>query len=169
MPYHDGSFNGLAFGNGAPSEDLTKGISPSLRNILNEVERTEGSRPNPNLYAWASQGVLLINTAHTVVRGQAGSHIAMWSPFTRSVIEALNKKDNIVWLLWGSHAKFYGDLVTNESHVKIESGHPSPLNTAHPFVGCGCFEECNNVLKSKSYEPIKFGRYLSEPGPVPFA
>ena len=36
-PYHDGSFNGVAFGNGALGTRATK-ISPSLRNILKEVK-----------------------------------------------------------------------------------------------------------------------------------
>lgn len=156
-PYHDGSFNGLAFGNGSKKDNRVKGISPSLRNILSEVERTEGSRPNPNLYGWAAQGVLLLNTAHTVIRGEAGSHLSMWSPFTTLIINALNSKQDIVWLLWGTHAKSYGQYIINKSHVKLEAGHPSPLNTSHPFVGCDCFKDCNNILKAKDYEPIIWG------------
>jgi uracil-DNA glycosylase len=153
-PYHDGAFNGLAFGNGSSTEFKTKGISPSLRNILVEVERTEGIKPNPNLYAWARQGVLLINTAHTVLEGVAGSHLELWREFTDLVLAALCKKDDLVWMLWGSKAQAFLPSITNKTHCVIQAGHPSPLNNTHPFVGCNCFQECNNQLKAKKYELI---------------
>lgn len=152
-PYHDGSFNGLAFGNGANTDFKTKKLSPSLRNILNEVERTEGLNANPNLFSWANQGVLLINTAHTVVEGIPGGHLELWKPFTDLVITALNKKPNLVWMLWGSKAQSYVSQISSK-HDVLKAGHPSPLNSTHPFSGCNCFMDCNNILKQYKYEPI---------------
>lgn len=152
-PFHDRSFNGLAFGNGSPDEFQTKKISPSLRNILKEVERSEGLAPNPNLYSWARQGVLLINTAHSVVAGYAGSHLELWKPFTDLVIKAINKKPYVVWMLWGSKAQAY-EVETNSFHNVLIAGHPSPLNNTHPFSGCNCFQECNKLLKKRGQELI---------------
>ncbi len=156
-PYHDGSYNGLAFGNGTPTEpSKTTGISPSLRNVLAEVKSSYDGAPHSSLYDWSYQGVLLINTAHTVVKGTAGSHIPLWSKFTSSVINAINSKDNIVWMLWGSNAHAYADSVTNPSHIVIKSGHPSPLNRSNPFIGCGCFSECDSALMKKGIIPIQW-------------
>ena len=155
-PYHDGSFNGLAFGNGMPGSG-DKAKSPSLRNVLKEVvESGAGVDGDASLYSWANQGVLLINTAHTVVRGYAGSHLHLWDDFTQAVLSALSKKDNIAWLLWGSKAQAYKDEITNPSHLIIESGHPSPLNRTKPFVGCNCFNDCNSYLSSKKLKTIKW-------------
>jgi uracil-DNA glycosylase len=146
-PYHDGSFNGVAFGNGKENEKI-KHVSPSLRNILKEVERSYGSSDiDTSLYSWARQGVLLINTAHTVIRGIPGSHLDLWMDFTNFIISNLNRKDDIVWLLWGSKAQNYEKLITNESHHILKAGHPSPLNRVNPFVESDIFLKCDKVIK----------------------
>lgn len=156
MPYHDGSYNGLAFGNGDRTESKLQGISPSLRNVMKEVNDEYDSLPKSNLYEWAYQGVLLINTAHSVVKGDAGSHLHLWEDFTNNVIEALNKKDDIVWMLWGSQAHKWEKKISNETHEVIKAGHPSPLNRSNPFVGSGVFKECNKVLKKKKIDQINW-------------
>lgn len=153
-PYHDGSYNGLCFGNGTRDEFKKKKLSPSLRNVLAEVARTEFYEANPNLYNWAKQGVLLINTAHSVVRGIPRQHLFLWKPFTDRVIEALNTKQDLVWMLWGNDAQAFIPQITNPTHHILRAGHPSPLNTAHPFLGCNCFHDCNELLKAKNYETI---------------
>lgn len=153
--YHgQDEFNGLSFGNGAPNEYKTKGLSPSLRNILNEVERTEGSKPNPNLYSWARQGVLMINAAHSVVEGVPRLHLALWKPFTSLVFSALNTKNNLVWMLWGKDAQEFEAQITNTTHSILKAGHPSPLNSKRDFIGCNCFQDCNEILKSTNIQTI---------------
>ncbi len=153
-PYHDDSYNGLAFGNGEPGSKK-KAKSPSLKNVLKEVVSSgAGMDGDASLYSWASQGVLLINTAHTVVRGEAGSHLKLWDGFTQAIIATLAQKNNIVWLLWGSKAHNYAQQITNSSHMVIKTGHPSPLNRTHPFVGCGCFNDCNSYLATKKVKTI---------------
>ena len=153
-PYHDGSFNGLSFGNGSREDFMLLKISPSLRNILKEVERTELIKANPNLYSWAQQGVLMINTAHTVVQGLPGQHLDLWRPFTELVFKALNTKKDLIWMLWGKDAQAYESFVTNPTHQILKAGHPSPLNRSNPFIGCNCFADCNILLKSKGYDGI---------------
>lgn len=153
--YHTpGIFNGVAFGNGTP-ENPTAKIQPSLRNIIKEAEKTYGGIVNPSLYDWAEQGVLLINTAHTVLQGQPGTHIIFWKEFTDLVIEALNKKDYLVWMLWGTYAHGFQDKI-NENHGVVKTGHPSPLNRTNPFVGSGCFKTCDKLLKKNGKSEIKW-------------
>jgi len=153
-PYHtSGVFNGVAFGNGFPDNPAKK-IQPSLLNIKKELARTYGAGINIDwsLYSWAEQGVLLLNTAHTVVEREPDTHTELWEPFTHTVFAALNEKDGVVWMLWGKRAQKYKELVTNPTHKICEAGHPSPLNRTNPFVGSGCFERVNNALK----EPINW-------------
>ena len=154
-PYHDGSFNGLAFGNGDPDEDEPTKFSPSLRKVMQEVENNFSGKVDPTLYTWARQGVLLINTAHTVVAGEAGSHLDIWDPFTHMVLLAVNTKPNVVWMLWGAKAHAFEAQVLNDTHHIIKSGHPSPLNRSNPFDG-QCFVECNDTLKEMGLKPIKW-------------
>jgi uracil-DNA glycosylase len=152
-PYHDGSFNGLAFGNGRPGAPAKK-LSPSLLNIQKELYRTHGSdyEMDLSLYAWAEQGVLLINTAHTVVKGEAGSHLEIWKDFTATMLTAVNEINDVVWVLLGTHAAKYAPFVTNKTHNIVECGHPSPLNRLHPFVGSDCFLKCDAAMD----EPISW-------------
>jgi uracil-DNA glycosylase len=165
-PYHDGSATGLAFDNYIKDANwnLLK-RSPSLINIMKEQVEDIGKE---NLFDdetdethsyfghLPSQGVLLLNTALTVEHGRAGSHTKLWEPFTEKIISDLNKKDNIVWILWGNHAKAYKKFITNTTHYIIEGGHPSPLNRTVPFAGGKYFSECNSFLRTTNQTPIQW-------------
>lgn len=143
-PYHTPNVaTGLCFDSNPPQ--------PSLKNILKEI--------GPNAI-WgeelAKQGVLLLNTALTVSKGKPGSHTELWRPFTEQFIIYLNNKDDLAWMLWGNNARSYKKLITNKTHYILEAGHPSPLNTTSKFIGCGHFIKCNEFLKSKGLEAIKW-------------
>lgn len=150
-PYPSDAYNGLAFGNGKPDEPYEGKISPSLRNIMNEVDRSYGSKPHHSLYNWAKQGVLLINTAQSLVLGQPGSHMSIWKPFTELIVSTIiSKAPDTVWMMWGKHAQ--SQIVNGMSVIK--TGHPSPLNRVDPFVGSNCFVECNSTLITQGKSPI---------------
>jgi len=112
-PFHDGSAIGLAFDNQIDQ----KKISPSLKVIFKEIQEDadvkyfgEDEKVTSYLGHLPEQGVLLLNTALTVKHGAAGSHARLWKPFTEQLIKDIQKKDNIVWILWGNHAKSYKHL-----------------------------------------------------------
>jgi len=153
------AFDGLAFSN---SKLLHP--QPSLRNIIKEVENDiyNGFNPeriaNLDLSSWAKQGVLLINTAHTVIQNRPESHLKYWISFTRAIINAINNRDNIVWLLWGRKAQKYKNYIINPSHAIIETAHPSPLgcsnNAPIPFIGSKCFSKANDELQVRNLKEI---------------
>ena len=120
-PYFNGQADGLAF-------SCSKGQTPvSLNVIFDEIDRSLNTFPpvsNPDLTRWAKQGVLLINTALTVEHGKPKSHLKLWEGFMEKVIEALNKKEDIAWMLWGNEAKSFKNLI-NPSHLILESCHPA--------------------------------------------
>ncbi|MDB2463037.1 uracil-DNA glycosylase [Algibacter sp.] len=127
-PYHGpGQANGLCF-------SVNDGMvhPPSLKNIFKELETSLGV-PYPdsgNLMRWANQGVLLLNATLTVRAHEAGSHQKKgWEVFTNFVIKTVNdKKENIVFLLWGGYAKKKTKLIDVKKHLVLTSGHPSPLS-----------------------------------------
>jgi len=156
-PYHtdNGAYDGLAFSNSTLAKP-----QPSLQNILTEVESDVYNglnlerMSNYSLYNWAEQNVLLINTAMSVRTGQPDSHTALWRPFTLAVIKAICERNDIVWLLWGKKAEAYKQFIKNSSHSVIINGHPSPLNTYNPFLGCKCFSRCNTELEARNKSKI---------------
>ena len=127
-PYHGpNQANGLCFSvnDGIPNP-------PSLINIFKEIETDLGkpTNTNGNLEYWAKQGVLLLNATLTVRANQAGSHQKKgWEQFTDAVIKILSeKKENVVFLLWGGYAKKKGAKIDTIKHKVLTSGHPSPLS-----------------------------------------
>jgi len=144
-PYHDGSATGIAFDNPKNGK-----ISPSLRNILKEIEEDTGKpsigfdNSSSYLEHLPSQGVLLLNTALTVEKGNPGSHLDTWKSFTYNVIKALSKKEKLIWVLWGKKAQKFKPNI-NPKHIIIESAHPSPFSY-RLFKGCKCFTQVNDKL-----------------------
>lgn len=154
-PYHgEGQANGLCF-------SVAKGVSipPSLRNIFKELHDDLGYAipGHGDLSAWAQQGVLLLNAVLTVRAAQPASHQGKgWEQFTDEVISLLSrKKENLVFLLWGSFARSKKSLISNH-HFILEAAHPSPLSAHSGFLGCKHFSKANAFLKSKGIEPVNW-------------
>lgn len=153
-PYHEpNQAHGLAFSvlRGNP-------IPPSLKNIYKEIETDLGiGAPNHGeLTYWARQGVLLLNNALTVRKGQANSHRGKgWEQFTDAVISKVNEKDSpVVYLLWGANAREKTRLINNPKHLILTAAHPSPLSAYNGFFGCRHFSKCNNFLSQNGVEPV---------------
>ena len=155
-PYHGmGQAHGLCF-------SVNDGVDfpPSLINIFKEIER-DLNIPFPktgNLTRWAEQGVLLLNATLTVKAHQAGSHQGKgWEAFTDAVIHALaEKKEHLVFLLWGSYAQQKGMFISSQKHLVLKSVHPSPLSAYRGFIGCGHFSATNQYLREQKMGEINW-------------
>lgn len=147
--YHTpGVANGLCFSH---SQQKNNRLQPSLRNIFKELQRTEGfMRSNSDLSDWAQQGCLLLNMSLTVLEGTPNSHANIWSDFMNNVIKwiAGNVK-NVCVMLWGNFAQKVEIYFNETNNIILKAGHPSPLNTKHPFVGCGHFKKCRETHNIK--------------------
>ena len=153
-PYHGpGQAHGLCF-------SVKRGVQPppSLANIYREVHDDLGIDPpsHGNLENWARQGVLLLNAVLTVEQARAASHRECgWEIFTDRVIDVLNKKrQNVVFLLWGSYAQKKGEAIDNARHKIFRSPHPSPLSAHRGFFGRRQFSGANEYLESVGKPPI---------------
>ena len=152
-PYHGpNQAHGLAF-----SVKKNVPIPPSLKNIFKEISEDlhSNKRLSGDLTNWAKQGVLLLNTCLTVFPGRPGSHANLgWQKFTDSIIDAVDKKDNVVFLLWGSYAQKKKDLLLNKNNLVLEAPHPSPLSAHRGFFGCKHFSKANEFLRKNKIEEI---------------
>lgn len=153
-PYHGpGQANGLCF---SVSDGVRK--PPSLVNIFKEINADLGN-PVPesgNLERWASQGILLLNATLTVRANQAGSHQKKgWEIFTDAVIQAISeKKEGVVFILWGSYAQKKGAVIQQDKHCILTSAHPSPLSAHNGFFGNKHFSKTNEYLAKKEKTQI---------------
>lgn len=153
-PYHGaGQAHGLCF-----SVEKNIKIPPSLVNIYKELKSDLGIDPpeHGHLENWAKQGVLLLNTVLTVEDSKAGSHHKKgWEKFTDKVIEILNtKKENLVFILWGSPAQKKAEQVDDKRHLILKSVHPSPLSVYRGFSGSKPFSQTNEYLRKNNLGEI---------------
>lgn len=153
-PYHgDGQANGLAF-------SVAPGVAmpPSLVNIFKEIESDLGTPmpANGDLTRWAKQGVLLLNSSLTVRAHTPASHSQLgWEQVTDAAIKALSDgRDNLVFMLWGSHAQRKAALIDEHRHFVLRAPHPSPLSAYRGFFGCRHFSRANEFLKNHNIPPI---------------
>ncbi len=155
-PYHDvNQANGLCFSvrDGIP-------FPPSLNNIFKEIHDDLGT-PIPqsgDLSRWAKQGVLLLNSTLTVRAHCAGSHQNKgWEQFTDEVILQLaQKKENLVFILWGAYAIKKGAFINRMKHLVLTSPHPSPLSAHRGFFGNKHFSQTNAYLVKHGKTPIEW-------------
>lgn len=152
-PYHNpGEAMGLCF-------SVPRGVKvpPSLVNIYKELQADTGI-PVPghgDLSAWTRQGVFLLNAMLTVERNRPQSHQNIgWQTFTDAVIRTLSeRREGLVFLLWGNFARKKKALIDTERHLVLESAHPSPL-AGNAFSGCRHFSKANAYLESKGVPAV---------------
>ena len=145
-PYHEpGQAQGLCF-YVPPSVQPP----PSLVNIAKELGKM------PDLLEWTREGVLLLNATLTVEAHRAGSHQGRgWEAFTDAVIRALaERREHLVFILWGSYAQKKGSFIDRSRHCVIESAHPSPLSAYRGFFGSRPFARANEYLAAHGVAPI---------------
>ncbi len=163
-PYHGpGQANGLCFSVG-------EGVAmpPSLQNIFKEIRSDMGDQGKENgnsssatlrsgnLERWATQGVLLLNATLTVEAGKAGSHQRKgWEQFTDRVVKELSeKREGLVFLLWGRYAQEKGAAIDPQKHLILKAPHPSPLSAYSGFFGCKHFSQANAYLQERGVQRI---------------
>ena len=155
-PYHgESQANGLSF---SVSPSVT--IPPSLRNIFKELYQDLKIRSETSgcLEHWAKQGVLLLNTCLTVEKGKPASHRNKgWERFTDATLNALNQnKKNLVYILWGIHAKEKASLINHKQNLILVSPHPSPYSASHGFFGSKPFSKTNSYLQAHGQRIIQW-------------
>lgn len=132
---------------------------PSLQNIFKELkaEYPDFKIPNHgNLEQWAKQGILLLNATLTVRAHEPMSHAGKgWEQFTDATIQTLSEQqENLIFLLWGRHARTKKTLIDSSKHTILEAAHPSPFSANNGFFGCNHFKHVNEILKKFGKSPI---------------
>lgn len=154
-PYHgQGQAHGLCF-------SVQSGVKPppSLVNIYKELKNDIPGFVIPqhgNLESWATQGVFLLNAMLTVKKDTPASHQKIgWQNFTDETIAALSKRrENLVFLLWGSFAQQKAFLIDTSKHLILKAAHPSPFSADRGFFGCAHFSNANAYLAEHKISPV---------------
>tara|TARA_Y100000389_G_scaffold195307_1_gene226557 strand:+ start:5377 stop:6045 length:669 start_codon:yes stop_codon:yes gene_type:complete len=144
-PYHGKSqANGLCF-----SVNKNVKTPPSLRNIYKLLNKES------DLTTWPQQGILMLNSALTVLEKNPSSHMKYWIDFTKNIIEHINlHTSGVIFVAWGAFALNLLENIDKEKHHVLVSSHPSPLscnrplNVYLPFIKSDIFTKINNLLET---------------------
>jgi uracil-DNA glycosylase len=144
------------------------GISPSLKNIYNCLIKTNCINKMPthgDLTSWAKQGVLLLNASLTATIGNDESHMKLWMPYIKIVIERIcdyyyNNNTQLIFLLWGSVSQSFIEIIDDDYHICLDYIHPSPLEQKgiinKNFINCEHFNYINKFLETEGLSKINW-------------
>ena len=80
-----------------------------------------------------------------------------WQYFTDAAIKQLSeKKEHLVFLLWGKFAQQKKVLIDANKHLILEAAHPSPFSAYNGFFGCKHFSKTNAYLAQHNLELINW-------------
>lgn len=141
--------DGLAF-----SCSLTGKAQPSLAYMNKELKNTVYSDKDYeiiDLLPWANQGILLLNSALTVINRQPGTHYLLWRPFIVYLIDTViwnPEKQDTVWVFMGNKAKEYMECVPDNFH-KLDCVHPAAAahTNKDTWYSGDIFNKINNSIK----------------------
>lgn len=152
-PYpQKGVATGLLFGN----KEGTANLSPSLKIVL-EAALKDGEECSPTLEEWATQGVLLLNTALTVEVGKIGSHTLLWRPFMKTFLQEYSRcESGIIYVLFGKQAQSFRPYISRMNDI-IECEHPAYFARTGTSLPNTLFKEINQNLINRYGIPIKWG------------
>ena len=136
-------------------------LPPSLRNIFRERsdDLSLPLRENGDLTDWAEQGVLLLNSALTVRKGEANSHQALgWEPLVDDLLRSLSEQSApICAVLWGGFAAKKAPLFASaHPRLVLTAPHPSPLSAYRGFFGSKPFSQINAFLRLHGEPAIRW-------------
>ena len=97
-----------------------------IEDIKNEINKGNFKilPPDKIFKSWENQGVLLLNSALTVLINETGSHSKFWSNFTKDILEYISTvNQDITYFLWGKDLKIFEKNILS-SNIIIHN-HPS--------------------------------------------
>jgi len=153
-PYpQKGVATGILFGNKGNS------ISPSLQVLKEAVIDYTIYHNLPiifdnSLENWASQGILMLNSALTVKTNEIGSHTQVWRPFISKFLKTLSNYQSCVYVLFGEQAKTFKPYINSRYNYILEEKHPAFYARTNQTMPNTVFKEVNDYLKAQYKDTI---------------
>lgn len=148
---------GILFGNSKDIPDAQ--LSPSLKIIKEAAIDFEVNHNSiifdQTLESWATQGILMINSALTTMRGKTGVHLALWRPFIKELLQNI-KQTAIIYVLFGEEAKTFKPYINVRYNYILEEKHPAYYARIGQRMPSTVFKEVSRISKSLYGEPIRF-------------
>jgi len=155
-PYHT-FYNGVSVADGLLMGcSVTDRLQPSLEKFYEGLEDELSNGLNlkykqlTDVSYLANQGVLMFNAALTTEVNKAGSHIEIWEPFTKYVMEEILSVTGVPTIFLGKDAAKY-EKYTNPFAWNFVLSHPaSAAYKQSSWDTEGTFTKVNKILKENN-------------------
>jgi uracil-DNA glycosylase len=155
-PYHTAK-NGVFVADGLLMGcSVTNALQPSLEKFYDALEKEMYNGLNlkriksPDVAYLANQGVLMVNAALTTEINKAGSHIALWEPFTRYFFEHVIDTAGVPIVFLGKDAAKYERYVAPFTWTFTLSHPASAAYKQTDWDSEGVFTKVNKLLKENN-------------------
>jgi uracil-DNA glycosylase len=155
-PYHTAK-NGVFVADGLLMGcSVTNALQPSLEKFYDALEKEMHNGLNlkriksPDVAYLANQGVLMVNAALTTEINKAGSHIALWEPFTRYFFEHVIDTAGVPIVFLGKDAAKYERYVAPFTWTFTLSHPASAAYKQTDWDSEGVFTKVNKLLKENN-------------------
>ena len=97
-----------------------------ITNVINKTVYTNGDKKiadfTSELKIWAEQGVLLLNGAFTSDYEHDNIYLDLWRPFTTYLLDSLQSKKGIIYVLFGDYPQEYEYLINKKDNYILNVG-----------------------------------------------
>lgn len=148
------------------SASNTHHLPPSLEKFYEGMEKElfpdseVGIFRDPDLTYLCKQGVFMFNASMTTELMKAGSHVKIWEPFTKYVLEEIITSTGIPVIWLGKEAKRF-DRYVNPFQWRFAVSHPASASYNHTIWDPeNAFININKVLKDYNNYHIEWAQEL---------
>lgn len=161
-PYHTMK-NGIYIADGLLMGCSTTGeLQPSLTQFYNAIEKelydglNLGYEKTPDVKYLADQGVLMLNAALTTEINKAGSHLTLWQPFIKYLLEEVLFTTGVPYIFLGKEAAKYQSYLQPFTWSFTVS-HPASASYKNTdWDSEGVFKKVNEILKQNNNYKIEW-------------
>jgi uracil-DNA glycosylase len=135
---------------------VTGRLQPSLEKFYEGVENDVYDGLNlkytkdPDVSYLAKQGVLMVNAALTTEMNKAGSHIKLWEPFTKYLLEQVLAATGVPYIFLGKDASVYQKYIPLLTWSFVRSHPASASYKQSEWDTEGVFTTVNKILKDNN-------------------
>lgn len=114
-----------------------------------------------DLTGWAKQGVLLLNSSLTTIKGQSDAHKGLgWEELIQQVLHlcAIDARPKVFIAMGLNSQKLIPKSILDgqTGHLLLRTVHPSPLSARRGFFGSKIFSRSNEFLTNTGQEGIQW-------------
>lgn len=146
---HNSVATGLAFANhpNTPSSQLSPSLKVLRESVINFSLPHGLTNFDVSLEKWEEQGVLLLNSALTCLKGQPGSQTLLWRPFISHFLQRLSEHCSaLIYVLMGSQAASFEPSIRKDSGYILKCKHPAFYARTKEPMPSSIWQEINQIL-----------------------